>query len=111
MLIPLLGPAPPYLPYFVTSAMRSAPLVDFLVFHEHLHLPWEQKQLPANVKVATRSAPTVGWAAPRSGSSIDAVGSDRRLAAPPRSDCSRRRAPVADSLSTLAAVGWRSWWV
>lgn len=50
MLIPLLGPAPPYLPYFVASAARSAPLIDFLVFHEHLHLPWEQKHLPANVK-------------------------------------------------------------
>ena len=50
MLIPLLGPAPPYLPYFVSSAARAAPLIDFLVFHERLHLPWEQRQLPANVK-------------------------------------------------------------
>ena len=50
MLIPLLGPAPPYLPYFVASAYRSAPLVDFLVFHEHLRLPWEPRQLPPNVK-------------------------------------------------------------
>ena len=51
MLIPLLGAAPPYLPYFVASAARSAPLVDWLIFHEHLHLPWEQKQLPSNVKL------------------------------------------------------------
>ena len=50
MLTPLLGPAPPYLPYFVASAARAAPLVDFLVFHEHVKLPWTQQQLPPNVK-------------------------------------------------------------
>jgi hypothetical protein len=51
MLIPLLGTAPPYLPYFLASAARSSPLIDWLVFHEHLKLPWEQKQLPNNVKL------------------------------------------------------------
>ena len=50
MLIPLLGAAPAYLPYFVASAARTAPLVDWLVFHEHLQLPWEQKQLPRCVQ-------------------------------------------------------------
>ena len=51
MLIPLLGPAPPYLPYFIASASRAAPLVDWLVFHEHQPLPWEPRQLPSNVKL------------------------------------------------------------
>ena len=29
ILIPLLGPAPAYLPYFVASATRSSPLIDW----------------------------------------------------------------------------------
>jgi len=51
MLIPMLGPPPPYLSYFVASAGRSAPLVDWLVFHEHQALLWEPRQLPGNVKL------------------------------------------------------------
>ena len=50
MLIPLLGPAPPYLSHFVASASRSAPLIDWLIFHEHQQWPWEPRQLPHNVK-------------------------------------------------------------
>ena len=47
MLIPLLGPAPAYLPYFMATAGQQAPLVDWLIFHEHLAIPWEK---PANIK-------------------------------------------------------------
>ena len=34
MLVPLLGPVPSYLPYFIASAARASPLADFLIFHE-----------------------------------------------------------------------------
>lgn len=34
MVIPWVGPLPPWTPYFVASARPSAPLADFLIFHE-----------------------------------------------------------------------------
>ena len=47
MLVPLIGQPPPYLPYFIASAGRSAQLVDWLVFHEQQHIMWER---PPNIK-------------------------------------------------------------
>ena len=41
------GQVPPFLPYFLGTASRSAALVDWLIFHEHLAIGWER---PPNVK-------------------------------------------------------------
>ena len=38
---------PSFLPYFIATAARSAPLVDYLIFHERVSIPWER---PPNVK-------------------------------------------------------------
>jgi len=45
--VPLLGPVPGFLPYFIASAARASPLADFLIFHERTSIPWER---PPNVK-------------------------------------------------------------
>ena len=47
MLVPLLGEAPPYLPHFMATAGKASQLIDFLIFHERLSVPWEK---PANIK-------------------------------------------------------------
>ena len=39
MLVPLLGPVPGFLPYFIASAARASPLADFLIFHERTSMP------------------------------------------------------------------------
>ena len=50
MIIPWVGPLPVWTSYFISSVAASAPVADFLIFHEEQkHL--EPSDLPANVRM------------------------------------------------------------